>query len=97
MFARDLISARLHLARKSGARWVTRGDDQNLADQVERLTQGCGLDAACLRSPRTMWLGRRSSADARSTGNGGDDGSSRSQGATNGGGAIASGGRDFLR
>ena len=47
----DLMPPRLELARHWGARWAFNADDPSLPANVERLTQGRGLDAAILAVP----------------------------------------------
>ncbi len=49
--ATDLLPTRLQLARRLGARRVVPGDDPRLADKVQRVTGGRGLDAAIVAAP----------------------------------------------
>ena len=49
--ASDLLEPRLALARQFGAAQAWRGDRQDFAEQVMRLTRGRGLDAVVLATP----------------------------------------------
>jgi L-iditol 2-dehydrogenase len=49
--ASDLMSSRLKLARKFGAKLALCGDGQDFSEQVMRATRGRGLDAAVITVP----------------------------------------------
>jgi L-iditol 2-dehydrogenase len=51
VIATDLLNARLKLARRFGAARAFRADAPDLADQIDRLTRGRGLDAAVIAVP----------------------------------------------
>ncbi len=51
VIATDLLDARLKLARRFGAASALRADAPDLAEQMQRLTRGRGLDAAVIAVP----------------------------------------------
>jgi L-iditol 2-dehydrogenase len=49
--ATDLMESRLRLAKKFGAKWALKAEEENQTGQIQRITRARGLDAAIIAVP----------------------------------------------